>query len=79
MIKKVVIKDLILSALTVLILVGLHCQRQGATLNHQSKRANPTGYWHLASAFRQRQPRNKPLYQLGFVCFFDFYFWIRVK
>ncbi|CAB5495366.1 hypothetical protein [uncultured Gammaproteobacteria bacterium] len=19
----------------------------------------------------------KPLYQLGFVCFFDFYFWIR--
>ncbi|CAB5502981.1 hypothetical protein AZO1586R_1514 [Bathymodiolus azoricus thioautotrophic gill symbiont] len=20
----------------------------------------------------------KPLYQLGFVCFFDFYFWIRV-
>jgi hypothetical protein len=21
----------------------------------------------------------KPLYQLGFVCFFDFYFWIRVN
>ncbi|CAC9650465.1 hypothetical protein [uncultured Gammaproteobacteria bacterium] len=21
----------------------------------------------------------KSLYQLGFVCFFDFYFWIRVK
>jgi hypothetical protein len=33
----------------------------GATLNHQSKRANPTGYWHLASAFRQRQPGVKAL------------------